>query len=155
VDGFRDRLRRTTGRSYSDPPEPAEDDATPLLERLVGETLASVIFVRDYAQFDFDGPRLSTFVWPLVTVAGHQKRTGDPGYRDALVSLIGRDVTGAQDTPATGLVVFLGDAALTVKPGAGDLQGPEVAMLQMNDDSGAWDVWRPGEGSFVEWGARG
>jgi len=33
-----------------------------LLERLTCATLSSVIFVGDYAQFGFNGPRLSTFV---------------------------------------------------------------------------------------------
>jgi hypothetical protein len=40
-----------------------------LLAALVGKELASVIFVRDYVELDFDGPRLSMFVWPVVAMA--------------------------------------------------------------------------------------
>jgi len=127
------------------------DAAVPFLGRLVTKTLSSVIFVGDYVQFDFNGPRLSAFVWPQVDAAGQTSRFGDPGYRDALVSLISRDVTEVEDSPTHGLVLmFGGDAALMINPELDDLQGPEIAMLQMNDDEGAWEIWRPGEGSFTD-----
>jgi len=101
-----------------------------------------------YAQFDFNGPRLSTFVWPSVKTSGQVQRFGDTGYRDALCTLIGRDVTAVVESPAAGLVLHFGDDAIDIHPEPADLQGPEIAMLQMNDVDRAWDIWRPGEGVF-------
>ena len=122
-----------------------------LLPELVTETLSSVVFVADYVQFDFNGPRLSCFVWPVVRVDGHELRFGEPGYRDALCSLLLRDVTEATDTPEHGIVVTFGADELRLKPSAGELLGPEIAMLQMNNEARDWDIWRPGEGSFEDW----
>ena len=51
------------------------------------------MFVADYVQFQFNGPRLTAFVWPHVNALEGEKRLGVPGYRDALVSLIFRKVT--------------------------------------------------------------
>lgn len=118
--------------------------------------MSSVVFVRDYAQFDFDGPRLTTFVWPQVKV-GRPESPGarhwgfaDQGYRDALCGLIGRTVTGAADSPATGVVLRFHEDALVINPEPGDLEGPEIAILQMNDASRDWNVWQPGRGSFAD-----
>lgn len=119
-----------------------------LLDRLIAEDLSSVIFVGDYAQFDFNGPRLSTFVWPRVEAAGNEWRYGDQGYRDALCGLIGRTLTSVADSPETGVVLRFDEDALVINPEPADLQGPEIAMLQMNDSDHAWDIWRPGERSF-------
>jgi hypothetical protein len=55
-----------------------------LLATLVGEEQASVIFVRDYVELDFDGPGLSMFVWPNAAIGARRHRMGDPGCRDAL-----------------------------------------------------------------------
>ena len=68
-------------------------DADPesLLLGVVGEVLSSVGVVADYVELDFNGPRLSLFVWPTITIDGERPRQlGDPGYRDSLCSLIGR-----------------------------------------------------------------
>lgn len=105
-------------------------------------------FVGDYAQFDFNGPRLSTFVWPRVEVDAREWTFGDSGYRDALCALIGRTLTSVVDVPGTGVVLRFDADALVINPEPEELQGPEIAMLHMNDDDHAWDIWRPGEGSF-------
>ena len=56
--------------------------------------LASVSFVQDYLQLDFDGPLLTLYVWPDVADAdGISIAYGEPGYRDALCSIIGETVT--------------------------------------------------------------
>lgn len=126
------------------------------LARLLGEELSSVIFVGDYAQFDFNGPRLTAFVWPHVASVdgptGQQRRFGDEGYRDALCGFIGRTVTEASDSPEIGVVIRFDEDALVINPDPDELQGPEIAMLQMNDENGTWDIWRPGEGSFADRG---
>jgi hypothetical protein len=119
-----------------------------LLTELVTETLSSVVFVADYVQLDFNGPRLSCFVWPVVRKLGNEVRFGDPGYRDVLCSLLMRDVTGAFDSPERGIALEFGDDEIWMKPTAHDLVGVEIAMLQMNNKAREWDIWRPDEGSF-------
>ena len=121
-----------------------------LLATLAGETLAAVVFVTDYVQLDFSGPRLSLYVWPVVARDGRRYAYGDAGYRDALCGLLLRPVTGAADSAAEGLVLRFGADAVVVRPRARELTGAEIAMLQTNDAAGRWEVWRPGEGSFAE-----
>jgi hypothetical protein len=125
------------------------EDAESLLETLIGEDLGSVIFLGGYVQLDFNGPRLSAFVWPRVDAFGMSWTFGDSGYRDSLCGFIGRMVTAVADTPEDGIVIRFDSDALTIKPVGFELQGPEIAMLQMNDESRRWDIWRPGEGSFT------
>lgn len=56
--------------------------------------LLSVAFVQDYLELDFDGPLLTLYVWPDVADAdGISIAYGEPGYRDALCSVIGETVT--------------------------------------------------------------
>ena len=56
--------------------------------------LSSVEFVQDYLQLHFDGPLLTLYVWPDVADAdGISIAFGEPGYRDALCSVIGEIVT--------------------------------------------------------------
>jgi hypothetical protein len=50
-----------------------------LINELVGEELSSVVFVADYVQFDFNGPRLTLFVWPTAQTFGENRTLGDPG----------------------------------------------------------------------------
>jgi hypothetical protein len=85
-----------------------------------------------------------------VDAFGERKVLGDVGYRDVLVGLIGRHITGVADTPEEGVVLRFDHDAVVINPEGSDLQGPEIAMLQMNDEEHAWDIWRPGEGSFTD-----
>jgi hypothetical protein len=109
-----------------------------LLADLVGEELASVIFVRDYVQLDVDGQRLSLYVWPGVATDGDVRHLGDPVYRDALCRLIGRVVTSTEESREAGLVIHLGAYSVTVKPKANEVAGPEIAMLQGIVDHQGW-----------------
>lgn len=52
-------------------------------------------------------------------------------------------------TGATGVTVRFDGDGIVIDPEAADLQGPEIAMLDMDDPEHAWTVWRPGEGSFA------
>jgi hypothetical protein len=124
-----------------------------LLADLVGEGLASVIFVRDYVQLDFDGPRLSLFVWPGVATGNDVYYLGDPVYRDALCQLIGRAVTSTDESREAGLVIHLGSDSVTVNPRPSEVGGPEIAMLRGSVDHQGWMVWRAGEPPFdgPEW----
>jgi len=57
------------------------------------QALSSVEFVQDYLQLHFDGPLLTLYVWPDVADAdGISVAFGQPGYRDALCSVIGETI---------------------------------------------------------------
>ncbi|HSE43819.1 MAG TPA: hypothetical protein VLA89_00665 [Gemmatimonadales bacterium] len=123
-----------------------------LLEALVEEELGSVVFVMDYVQLDFGAARFSAYVWPTVTIGGATLRFEDRGYRDALCAFITHEVLSTDESPEAGLVIRFGLGEIVINPVPNDLDGPEIALLQVHPDSfrdAAWAVWRPGEGTFA------
>ncbi len=68
------------------------------ISAIEGEELASVLFLQEYVQFDFNGQVLTLFHWPEVFIpeglqmADGSYAFGDPGYRDALCLQIGEPV---------------------------------------------------------------
>ena len=50
-----------------------------LRERLKGDRLSAVTFVMDYVQFDFNGQRLTAYVWPDVEIDNEFLSLGQPG----------------------------------------------------------------------------
>jgi hypothetical protein len=110
------------------------------VDELVGQELGSVVFVRDYVQLDFDGPRLSLYVWPTV-VTDRRVDFGEPGYRDALCELIGRPVTGV-----AGPTLDFAGTRLLIDPAPDDVLGAEIALFQ--GETTELTVWRPGEPPF-------
>lgn len=67
------------------------------LEQLHESQLSSVEFVHDYLQLHFDDTWLMLYVWPDVADAdGISVAFGEPGYRDALCSVIGESVSEAE-----------------------------------------------------------
>lgn len=116
-----------------------------MLIELVQAELASVVFVRDHVQLDFDGPRFTFWVWPRVQIPTGTYDEGDPGYRDALCSLINARVIATNESSEIGIHLDFNSGSLGVGPNP-TLVGPEIAMLQMPD--GPWAIWRPGEDTF-------
>jgi hypothetical protein len=57
---------------------------------LIGEQLSSVIFVQDYLQLDFDGNRLTCYVWPVIALDDIEYRFNDTEYRNKLCNLIAK-----------------------------------------------------------------
>lgn len=126
--------------------------ADSLLEALVEEELGSVVFVMDYLQLDFGNARFSVYVWPTVSIGHVNRGFGDRGYRDALCALITHEVIETEESPEAGLVVRFGLGEVVIKPEPTDLSGPEIAMLQVHENSfrdASWMVWHPGEGVFA------
>jgi hypothetical protein len=122
-----------------------------LLEALVEEELGSVAFVMDYVELDFSAARFSAYVWPTVTIGDTTLHFGDRGYRDALCALITHEVLSTDESPEVGLVIRFGLGEIVTNPGPTELGGPEIAQLQVHENSfrdDAWAVWRPGEGIF-------
>ncbi|WP_040807634.1 hypothetical protein [Nocardia concava] len=126
--------------------DPVEDS---LLGRLIGLELASVVFVRDYLQLDFDGPRLTCYVWPTIEADGITRSLGDSGYRDSLCALISQTVVSTEEAVGAGLVLGFAIGTLSIHPTPEELEGPEIAMLAGFPDR-AWDLWRPGEDTFSD-----
>ncbi|MBW9214712.1 hypothetical protein KV102_07625 [Mumia sp. zg.B53] len=122
-----------------------------LLDALVEEELGSVVFVGDYLQLDFSHAVFTAYVWPIVTVGRRVLHFGDPGYRDGLCAFIGHEVAGVKESPETGLVIEFGLGEIVTSPRSAELDGPEIALLHLHEDSfrdKAWDVWRVGETPF-------
>jgi hypothetical protein len=129
-----------------------------VLGKLVAEKLASVIFVRDYVQLDFDDARLTAYVWPTVTTGTSTVSLADAGYRDALCSFIGHEVLATTEAAEVGLVVEFDSGSIVINPEPTELRGPEIAQLSAYDpmwQTSTLAIWRPGEDPFVnrDWAA--
>jgi hypothetical protein len=59
---------------------------------LIGEQLSSVTFVQDYLQLDFDGKKLTCYEWPIVVLSGQRFDINVMQYRNALCSLIAKEI---------------------------------------------------------------
>ncbi len=92
-----------------------------------GEALTAVEFVEDYLQLRFGEPLLRLFVWPEVADPdGIAIGYGQPGYRDALCSVIGETVTTAELEEGRSLTVeFENGTVLALSLRDEDLDTPE------------------------------
>jgi len=103
--------------------------------------MSSVVFVMDYIQFDFSGPRLSAFTHPTMEIEGRTLRWNDSGYRDALCEQITHYVseTNIRKDDAIELVFDTG-AIIRISLKPDDYHGPEAAMFMVNltDDKRWW-----------------
>jgi hypothetical protein len=62
---------------------------------LVGRSLSSVEFVRDYLQLRFDGPYLTAVVHPIIAFEGISYSWETSGYANILRRCIGSNVVNA------------------------------------------------------------
>jgi hypothetical protein len=107
------------------------------LQMLIGEQLSAVTFVQDYLQLHFDGPRLTVFSHPVVTLGEKTFHWGKPGFRDALCNNIAKKVTEVRVAYGESIAIRLADG-LTIKISLKDenSSGGEA----VNFDTGG-DVW--------------
>jgi hypothetical protein len=117
-----------------------ESDAG-LLKRLVGCELSAVVFVRDYLQFQFDGPYLTVTTSVVVRIADNLFAGTDQGFKDALVSQIGHTVGSVSLILEEVINLRLdGDREIRISLRPEDRSWiPEAAILQM--DKVAWAVY--------------
>lgn len=120
-----------------------------LLSRLVGQNLATVVFLKWYLQLTFDGPYLTCEAWPTVDLGDGELRYGDPGYRDALCSLLATEVIRTRELTGVGIAIEFEFGVVRIHPDRDELEGPEIALLNGFED-GAWMCWRPGEEAFED-----
>ena len=81
-------------------------DDYPTIETIVGCRLSAVSFVCNYVELHFDGPVIRAMSNPIIDVEGIRRRFPDQGTRDALCSLIGKDVA---------FVEYIASVSLTLK----------------------------------------
>ena len=98
------------------------------LETLVDAEVSGVAFIRDYVEIYLDGPILRAFARPSVEVGALPRSFPDPGFRDALCSLIGHRVARARETGEELRLSFENGVELRVPLVSGD-SGPEAAHL--------------------------
>jgi hypothetical protein len=115
------------------------------LKDLVGCELSTVAFVRDYVEFQFDGPVLRSLAPPVVVLDGIRHEFPQAGSRDALCELIGRPVEGATELPDRLSVSFAGDALLEISRSSSKDTLFEVAhfipMLGGKRDGASMLIW--------------
>ena len=105
------------------------------LNTLSGEHLTSVEFVEDFLQLRFGEALLILFVWPDVADADAiSVAFGQPGYRDALCSTIGENVTEADLNEGRSLTIeFENGTVFALSLRAEDLDTPEVGSFRSAD----------------------
>jgi hypothetical protein len=109
------------------------------VQGLVDKVLSRVVFVMDYAQFDFNGSSLTTFIWPEWSRGSDTLRESEPGYRDALCRLIGLNVSSVTEGADRLVLRFTTGDLLTVSLQAEEAHGPESATFA-SETGGFW-VW--------------
>jgi hypothetical protein len=98
------------------------------LQFLIGEYLSSVEFVMDYVQLRFSGPCLTVYaIVQRVTKDGLTKTWGEPGYRDALCSIITHTLKQAHVETGQQLSLIFDDGSVwSVSLRDEDYRGPEA-----------------------------
>jgi hypothetical protein len=111
------------------------------LTRLLREQLSAITFVRDYVQLHFDGPVISAFSLPKVTVDGKAVSFGEAGYRDALCSRIGLPVLMAFVDPEEEMRIGFSDGSwISVSLKAEGRVVAEAAVYQ-DQQTNEWASW--------------
>lgn len=60
--------------------------------KLINQQLSSVVFVQDYLQLYFDGPKLTLYIWPEVWINKEKFTKEDSQYRNMLCELISKKI---------------------------------------------------------------
>lgn len=114
------------------------------IKSLEGSDLSTVIFIRDYIQFVFEGEKenvlLSAFTLPTTVVSNHKYDFQTSGWRDALCSSINKTVSTAITEDGNAIEIAFEDGTiLEISLREEDYEGPEAAML--TNDNGQITVW--------------
>jgi len=110
------------------------------LQPLVGRELSAVVFVRDYVQFQFDGPTLTAVNDPIVLANRCTYQSPTPGYRDALCERIGHAVIAADFAEGEELRIELDDQStifISLRP-HDYVHGPEAVIFHHGEDTWVW-----------------
>jgi len=107
------------------------------LDIIIGEELTAVEFVQDYLQLRFGDPLLALFAWPHIADADFVSIAhGEPGYRDALCSVIGEDVSATTFNEGSELTIeFENGTVIALSLREEDLATPEAGHFRPSPDS--------------------
>jgi hypothetical protein len=110
------------------------------LLRLRGEQLSSVIFVMDYVQFEFDGPRITAYNWPKVVNNTGTYSFGSNRYRDVLCDQIAKIVKSIDISKELLTIEFEDGSRIEISLKVGESGPPEAAMYN-DTDRNVFLVW--------------
>lgn len=110
------------------------------MQALEGQKLVAVTFVVDYLQLQFEGARMTVYVWPTMIDAEHRYERSSQRYCDRMCSLIGEDVLGVSEEADVAITLsFATGVHLRIPLGYEFRDSAEALMLETN--SGEWNVW--------------
>ncbi|CEG28676.1 hypothetical protein [Bacillus sp. B-jedd] len=113
-----------------------------MIRELEKAEVSSVIFMRDYLQFFFEGEQgsgmLTAYVMPQLIVTGKSFDSTVPGYRDSLCSFISRRVKRSEMVEWNIRLIFDNDDRLEIPLQEADAKGMEAAMLRFDNEILIW-----------------
>src|SRR6266436_266139 len=118
------------------------------LQSVVGHKLTVVSFVTDYLQLEFRPFGFLIYNWPNLSIDGRIIRFAEEGYRDCLLTFVGKQVSGVDEYLDKGLALEFFDRSSISVPlkVSADFQSPEVAEFSGPNVNGF--VWRANEEPF-------
>jgi hypothetical protein len=96
------------------------------------EPLSSVVFIHDYVQLVFQGLILNIYAPYMIKKGARSISSGETGYADELVSLIGISVTRVEDRDGVVSLTFSCGALVQI---AANADGPEALSLHQDGSS--------------------
>ena len=117
-------------------PDPSE---TSPLQVLIGEQLSAITFVQDYLQLDFDGNRITGYIWPTVRSQDATIRFGSPGFRDALCHVISSVVEDVIESES--LIELRFHSGISFSFRLADFPQQEGDRVAFNSQEGEWSFW--------------
>ena len=110
-----------------------------LFQKLIGECLSAVTFVKDYYQFQFDGPLVNVMTPVMVTTKHAQARTGDEPFRNLVCDQIAKVVAATEVRRGDAIdITFMDGSRLSFSLLESDRVGPEAIVFFGLDQE--WDV---------------
>jgi hypothetical protein len=109
------------------------------LKVLEGMELASVVFIRDYSQLYFDGPILTIFTPPFITMEGDNYGWETSDFCKLIRKCIGVSVKIASITENEISLRFANGICISISLKPEDYEGPEAAMFS-SDRNSTW-IW--------------
>ncbi len=105
------------------------------ISAIEGNELGTVAFVQDFLELNFSGPELTLYTWPTIFLSEGSYDFGEPGYRDALCSQIGVNVTTATLEPGIAMeIAFENDVTLRCSLRSEDYEGSEAGQFYSGND---------------------
>lgn len=117
------------------------NNADLLTDRLFQRELCSITLLKEYMQFNFDGPIFNFYELPRLGLDERWVNPAEPGYFDHVQKFLGAKVASVEEIPD--VLLNLGfdsgcSVQLSLKPE--DRSSVEVAMFQAGGGNG-WAVW--------------